>query len=113
MPLHHPILYTAAIGFLTGALIVLQDTVLTRLINKQWLGWGLTMRQAAFSTLGLATIFALGAALLTLGGPHSPVHMPAAETMSFFSKVGILMAIITPLSGQINRFIASKKATPE
>lgn len=110
-PIDHPVLFVTAVGFLSGTFISLQDIVLNKFINKQWLGWVGTLSKVAFSTLGLAALFGLGSLMLTAGGPASPIYMSAADTVYFFTKVGIVIAIITPLSGQIPKFLASRQTT--
>lgn len=112
-PTDHPVLFVTAVGFLSGAFISLQDIVLNRLINKQWLGWLGTLSKVAFSALGVAALFGLSALMLTAGGPDSPIYMSAAATVYFFTKVGIVIAIITPLSGQILKFLASRQANSQ
>lgn len=109
-PVDHPVLFVAAVGFLSGAFIVLQDITFNGLINKQWETWGSALSKVAFSTLGLSALFGLGAFILTAGGPASPIHMPAADTVYFFTKIGIVIALITPLSGQLNKFLAGRQA---
>ncbi|MEL7329365.1 MAG: hypothetical protein AAGJ69_05930 [Cyanobacteria bacterium J06559_1] len=108
-PLDHPVLFVAAVGFLSGAFIALQEITLTGLINKQWESWGSALAKVAFSTLGLSALFGLGAFILTAGGADSPIHMPPADTVYFFTKIGIVIAIITPLSGQLNKFLSERQ----
>jgi len=109
-PVDHPVLFVAAVGFLSGAFIALQEIALNGIINKQWESWGSALAKVAFSTLGLSVLFGLGALTLTAGGADSPIYMPAADTVYFFTKIGIVIAIITPLSGQINKFLAGRQA---
>lgn len=108
-PIEHPVLFVAAVGFLSGAFISLQDIAFNGLINKQWPEWKGALAKLAFSTLGLGAMFGLGALMLTSGSTDSPLHQPAADTVYFFTKIGIVIAVITPLSGQLNKFLAGRR----
>ena len=94
-------LLIVAIGCLSGLLIALQEIGFDWLLNKIWMGWSITLKKIAFSVLGLGLMFALGAYAVIAWQPIPAMQMSAQDAIALFSKIGILVTVVTPISGQL------------
>lgn len=108
---NQPILWVSAIGLATGLTISTQEMLFGWLINRQWPSWPLVWRQFAFSTLSLGAIFGFSSWMLVKLGPTLAAPIASEEMIAFFAKIGLLMAIVTPLSNQIRRFLSARQAS--
>ncbi|MEL7356750.1 MAG: hypothetical protein AAFN40_09330 [Cyanobacteria bacterium J06560_6] len=107
------ILIATAIGFISGLLISLQEIGFDYLINKIWMGWNITLKKFAFSISSLSFLFGLSAFLLLHWAPAQSLGVSPAEIVPFFLKTGILISIVTPISGQIRAALAGSKNATE
>lgn len=96
-----------AIGFASGFLISLQEVGLDYLINKVWMGWGITLKKFAFSICSLSFLFGIGAYLLLTWEPLRSLNVSSGNIVPFFLKTGVLISIVTPISGQIRAALAN------
>ncbi len=103
------LLLATAIGFMSGLLISLQEIGFSWLINKEWMGWKITLKKIAFSLSSLSFLFGMGAYLLTNWQPAQALSIAADEVVPFFLKTGIFISIATPISGQIRAALAQGK----
>ena len=94
-------LLIVAIGALSGLLIGLQEVGFDWLINKTWMGWKITLKKVAFSVLSLGALFGLGAYTVIAWQPIPAMQMSVEEAISLFAKIGILISVVTPISGQL------------
>ncbi|MBE9061045.1 hypothetical protein [cf. Phormidesmis sp. LEGE 11477] len=113
MPITQSLLIVTALGFVSGFLITLQEVGLDYLVNKEWLGWGITLRKFAFSTLSLAVLFSIGGALITNWEPVRSLNIAPEGIVPFFFKTAIFLSIVTPISSQIRVALAQRQTTPE
>ena len=113
MPITQSLLIVTALGFASGFLISLQEVVLDYLINKEWLGWTLTIRKFAFSTLSLTVLFSLGGTLIANWEPMRSLNIAPEGIVSFFFKTAIFLSIITPITSQIRVALAQRQTIPE
>lgn len=113
MLIDHAILIATAIGFISGLLISLQEVGFDYLINKIWMGWNITLKKFAFSISSLSFLFGLSAFLLLNWAPAQSLGVSAAEIVPFCLKIGILVSIITPISGQIRAALAGSQDATE
>ncbi|MGB3787365.1 MAG: hypothetical protein WA949_05095 [Phormidesmis sp.] len=109
MPITQSLLIVTALGFVSGFLISLQEVGLDYLISKEWLGWTVTIRKFAFSTLSLAVLFSVGGALITNWEPLRSLNIASEGIVLFFFKTAILISIVTPISSQIRNALAQRK----
>lgn len=109
MLIERAILVATAIGFISGLLINLQEVGLDYLINKAWMGWGITLKKVAFSVSSLSFLFGIGAFLLFHWEPARSLGVTSSEIIPFFFKTGILISIVTPISGQIRTALAQRE----
>ncbi|MFK8185867.1 MAG: hypothetical protein AB8B99_21020 [Phormidesmis sp.] len=94
-------LIIVAIGCLSGLLIGLQEIGLDWLLTKTWMGWKITLKKIAFSVLSLGALFGLGAYAVIAWQPTPALQMSVQEAISLFAKIGILITLVTPISGQL------------
>ena len=103
-----PLIIVTVIGFASGFLISLQEVGLDYLINKVWMGWGITGKKFAFSICSLSFLFGIGAYLLLTWEPLRSLNIPPADIVPLFFKTGILISIVTPISGQIRTALSQQ-----
>lgn len=113
MPITQSLLIVTALGFVSGFLISLQEVGLDYLINKEWLGWTLTIRKFAFSTLSLAVLFSLGGALIANWEPVRSLNIAPEGIVPFFFKTAILISIVTPISSQIRNALSARASASD
>lgn len=113
MVIDRAILIATAIGFISGLLISLQEVGFDYLINKVWMGWNITLKKFAFSISSLSFLFGLSAFLLLHWAPAQALGVSPAEIVPFFLKTGILISIVTPISGQIRAALAGSADATE
>ncbi|MEM8502864.1 MAG: hypothetical protein AAF716_06895 [Cyanobacteria bacterium P01_D01_bin.1] len=113
MPITQSLLIVTALGFASGCLISLQEVGLDYLINKEWLGWTLTIRKFAFSTLSLAVLFSLGGALMENWEPMRSLNIAPEGIVPFFFKTAIFLSVVTPITSQIRVVLNQRKAASE
>jgi len=94
-------LLIVAIGALSGLLIGIQEVGLDWLISKTWMGWKITLKKVAFSVLSLSALFGLGAYIVIAWQPIPAMQMSVEDAIALFTKIGILIALVTPISGQL------------
>ncbi|MEO0770223.1 MAG: hypothetical protein AAFY72_12470 [Cyanobacteria bacterium J06649_4] len=102
------LIIVTAIGFVSGFLISLQEIGLDYLINKVWMGWSITTKKFAFSTCSLSFLFGIGAYLLMTWEPLQSLNIPPVDIVPLFFKTGVLISIVTPISGQIRTALAQQ-----
>ncbi|MEM6450763.1 MAG: hypothetical protein AAF703_10660 [Cyanobacteria bacterium P01_D01_bin.105] len=100
-----------AIGALSGLLIGLQEIGFDWLLNKTWMGWRITLKKIAFSTLSLSALFGFGAYAIIAWQPIPAMQMPAQAAISLFIKIGILISVVTPISGQLMLRVSDRDAS--
>ncbi|EDX84090.1 hypothetical protein S7335_1787 [Synechococcus sp. PCC 7335] len=83
------------------------------LINKEWLGWTLTIRKFAFSTLSLAALFSLGGALIANWEPVRSLNIAPEGIVPFFFKTAIFLSVVTPISSQIRVALAQRQTVSD
>ncbi|MEO0645333.1 MAG: hypothetical protein AAFZ17_04110 [Cyanobacteria bacterium J06650_10] len=113
MSIDPSVISVTAIGFISSLLISLQSIGLDYLINKVWMGWNITLKKLAFSISSLSFLFGLGAFLLLNWAPAQALDISTSEVVPFFLKTGILISIVTPLSGQIRTFFSQQQDASE
>ena len=113
MPITQSLLVVTALGFASGLLISLQEVGLDYLVNKEWLGWTVTIRKFAFSTLSLAVLFSVGGALIANWEPVRSLNIAPEGIVPFFFKTAIFLSVVTPISSQIRIALAQRQAVPE
>lgn len=110
MPITQSLLIVTALGFVSGFLITLQEVGLDYLINKEWLGWTITIRKFAFSTLSLAVLFSIGGALIANWEPARSLNIAPEGIVSFFFKTAIFLSVVTPITSQL-RVVLHRRET--
>lgn len=94
-------LLIVAIGCISGLLIGLQEVGFDWLLTKTWMGWKITLKKVAFSILSLGALFGMGAYAIIAWHPIPALQMSVQEAISLFAKIGILITVVTPISGQL------------
>ena len=109
MPITQSLLIVTVLGFISGFLITLQEVGFDYVINKEWLGWTLTIRKFAFSTLSLAMLFSIGAALMANWKPVRSLNIAPEGIVPFFFKTAIFLSIVTPITSQLRIALARRE----
>ena len=104
-------LIITAIGALSGLIIAIQEVGFDWLLNKTWMGWPITLKKVAFSTLSLGALFGLGAYIIIAWQPLPAMQMSVQEAIALFAKIGILISIVTPISGQLMLRVSDRDAS--
>ncbi|MEL6900262.1 MAG: hypothetical protein AAFP07_04865 [Cyanobacteria bacterium J06606_4] len=107
-PIEPTVVVATGIGFVSGCLISLQAVGLDYLVNKTWMGWRITLNKFAFSISSLSFLFGLGAFLLLHWQPAQALGIDPAALVPACFKIGVLISILTPISGQIRVAIAQQ-----
>lgn len=106
-------LLIVGIGCLSGLLIALQEVSFDWLLNKTWMGWRITLRKVAFSTLSLAILFGLGAYAIIAWQPIPAMQMSAQAAIALSMKIAILITVVTPISGQLMTLVGDRTTPNE
>lgn len=110
-PIEPTVVVATGIGFVSGFLISLQAVGLDYLVNKTWMGWRITLNKFAFSISSLSFLFGLGAFLLLHWQPAQALGIdPEALVVPACFKIGVLISILTPISGQIRVALSSEES---
>ncbi|MEL6880572.1 MAG: hypothetical protein AAFY33_10070 [Cyanobacteria bacterium J06643_4] len=108
-----PLIAVTSIGFASGFLISLQEVGFDYVINRVWMGWGITLKKFAFSICSLSFLFGIGAYLLLTWEPLRSLNIPPTDIVPLFFKTGILISIVTPISGQIRTALSQSSDSTE